>query len=183
VGRLALYASGGLPRNVHERGAPDNVLQRLIRLGLVRYYTPVGSRRALDGGSDMVQMLNLAKRHWKVRIVVLAFALIGATYVGLERSHSMQYRSREEITRLLLEGTPRGTTRDVVRGFVHSNGWRRGGVVRNTGGPNEESVDRISVYLGQAPGITGHENVYAEWIFDAEDNLVDVQVYKVTLGP
>jgi hypothetical protein len=44
-------------------------------------------------------------------------------------------------------------------------------------------VDRISVYLGEARGLIVDERVYAEWIFDAEDKLVDVSVYKMSLVP
>jgi hypothetical protein len=122
-------------------------------------------------------------RRW---LCVSIFLLITFTVIllalGTIRSRGLQCRSPEQITKTLLEATPRGTNRQVVRRFVDARGWRRGGLIRSAS-PDEDPVDRISVYVGKAEGLFWDEKVFAEWVFDTEDKLIDVWVYKITLGP
>jgi len=137
------------------------------------------------GNFDYV--LNMLKRYRRPGIVIPALALVaivGAQLVlRVIHWHDLQYGSREQITQTLLEATPLVTDRHIVRQFVGSKGWGRGGRIRSTAGPDGEPVDRISVYLGEAVGLIVDERVYAEWIFDAEEKLVNVDVYKITLVP
>jgi hypothetical protein len=132
------------------------------------------------------QVLNVAKRYRRPWIVIPIFALMAfaLTQLILRAIHGrdLQYGSREQITQILLEATPRGTPRENIRRFVASNGWRRGGLVFGPS-PDQDPVDRISVHLGKARGFIVDEEVFAEWIFDAEDKLVDVRVHKLTLLP
>lgn len=132
-------------------------------------------------------VLNLVKGYrclW-IAIPIIGLVTFAVSLLGVRAVHSrgLQYGSREQIRQILFEATPRGTTRQIVRRFVDAKGWRSGGRVRSTGGPNGEPVDRISVYVGEARGVIVDERVYAEWIFDAEDILVDIDVYKITLVP
>jgi hypothetical protein len=121
---------------------------------------------------------------WSVIPIVPVIALAVSLLVfRILYCRGLQYDSREQIAQTLLEATPRGTSRAIVRRFVDSKGWGRGGLIRATGGPDRDPVDRISVYLGKARGFIMDQRVYAEWIFDGEDKLIGVQVYKVTLGP
>jgi hypothetical protein len=125
-------------------------------------------------------VLKVFRRPWIV-ILVLALIAIAASFVAVltTQGHGLQYRSREQIVQTILEATPRGTSRQSVRSFVKSKGWGKGGRVFSSNGPDGEPVDRISVYLGEAKGLIFDERVYAEWIFNAEDKLVDVDVYKI----
>jgi hypothetical protein len=124
------------------------------------------------------------RRPWVV-IPAAAFAAFatGQLCLLINRDGGLQYGSRSQIIQTILEATPRGTPRQAVRSFVKSKGWGKGGRVFSAGGPEGEPVDRISVYLGEAQGLIVDERVFAEWIFDANDKLIDVDVYKITLMP
>jgi hypothetical protein len=128
-----------------------------------------------------------SRENRRLRIVIYISALVVfAVSLLILRGiycRGVQYGSHQQTTQFLLEATPRGTARPIVRAFVDANGWGRGGLVRSTGGPDEDPADRISVYLGEARCLIVNERVYAEWVFNAEDKLVDVRVYKIALVP
>jgi hypothetical protein len=129
------------------------------------------------------QALNHAKRRRRLRIVAILCALIalaGSVWtLSTTHSRGVQYGSREQIIQSLFEATPRGVSREIVQQFIESNGWHRGGRIA----PYENPKDRIGAYLGEAGGLVVPERVYAEWLVDAEEKLVDIDVYKITLVP
>jgi hypothetical protein len=132
--------------------------------------------------TSVLSALKRCRRSVVALLILLILALIAfaAIFLGLGMSlgRGMLYESPERITETLLEATPRGTPRPVVRRFVDSKGWQTGGRLL----PDEKMVDRICVYLGETRSVLGDERVYAEWRFDAADKLIDVYVYKAVLS-
>jgi len=111
-------------------------------------------------------VFNAVKRYRRPWIVIPLFALLSieAGQLVLRAIHwrDLQYASRGEITRSLLEETPLGTDRQLVRQFIDSKGWSRGGKFFSNGGPNADPVDRISIFLGMAQWLFEDEKVFAE---------------------
>ena len=119
-----------------------------------------------------------SRRRWIVILIVSLLAIVASVLaLRWERAGELQDKSEEQITRILLDETPRGTSKELVLGFVKSKGWGMADVSVN----REHPVDRICRYLGQSNGVLLHDRVYAEWIFDDEKRLLDVHVYKFNI--
>jgi HAMP domain-containing protein len=115
----------------------------------------------------------MSKRGFATLLIVagLASALVFFLVV-LPISNPLR-RSEEQIAAYLLEQTPPGTARSEVYALANEKGWNLGGSI---GG---EPPGSIGIDLGYYQGVPFRVEVFTYWVFDANDRLQTVKVYKL----
>jgi hypothetical protein len=89
-----------------------------------------------------------------------------------------------------LERTPLGTTKHDVRAFLDSQGWRHYPGDKDRGEfwiyRNQHEIkgkSAICARLGSYQGLPWYVTVDAVWVFDADNKLIGVQVFKIMDSP
>lgn len=115
-------------------------------------------------------MVSRKRRIW----LAIAVVVVGVGALLLWPSSDPLLRPTEVIRADLLEMTPLGTSRQAVQELVAERRWGRVGGI--------EPDDAIGARIGTHRGFFGEVQLWAFWLFDHNDKLVDVHVYTMSVG-
>lgn len=119
----------------------------------------------------------------KIKIVVLLFLIIVVIACTAFFFRPLIYRSKEQIHSILLKDTPLGCNKKQIIDYVQAKNYTDRGEVQ---GAFEERMQPhrkignhyIQVYLGEYQGIPFKCNVTVFWVFDENEKLVHIDVWK-----
>jgi hypothetical protein len=119
---------------------------------------------------------------------MLACAAAPSLIVLLDPYRQLRWTEREELRVSLLKSTPPGTPKPQVLAFIASRGCRDSHSNLRVGGPlqihyqGEDS--RVCVVIGEYPAFPLGEKVtvWAIWVFDQAQDLLDIEVDTVVYG-